>query len=67
MEMLNKQRIAPRVQVMELRSRYTGIQLSKSELDRVLYALEKSGVKDAFSRLINDSVRFALDELVEGM
>ena len=67
MEMLNKQRIAPRVQVMELRSRYTGIQLSKSELDRVLYGLEKSGVKDAFSRLINDSVPFALDELIEGM
>ena len=63
--MLNRQRIAPRVQVLELRGRYTGKPLTKSELDQVLFALKETGIEQAFSRLIDDSVRYALDELLD--
>ena len=63
--MLNRNYIAPRVQVMSMRHRFTGSQLSKGELDRVLTALQETGIKDAFSRLMDDSARFTIDEILE--
>jgi hypothetical protein len=55
--------IAPRVLVTELRGRYTSKPFSKSEFQAVLFALKNSGIKDAANRIMDDSARFALDEL----
>ena len=63
--MLNRQRIAPRVQVLDLRGRYTGTPLSKAELDRAVTALRNIGID--WTRLTDDSVRFALDLLLEDL
>ena len=62
MKML-RQRIAPRAQLQSLLELYQGEPLSKSELAQVVTALKESGVEKAFSRLIDDAVRHALDQL----
>ena len=63
MKMLNRQRINPRVQVLELRGRYTGTPLTKQELDMAVTALRNIGIE--WTRLTDDSVRFCLDQLLE--
>ena len=65
MKMLNRQHIAPRVQVQELRSRYTSKALSTTELKAVLSALKLTGIPDASTRFMDDSVRYALDSLLK--
>ena len=55
--------IAPRVQVMTLRSRYTTKPLTAGELKRALSALKLAGIDPV--RLMDDSARFALDRLLE--
>lgn len=62
MKML-RPRIAPRAQLFSLLETYQGEPLSKEELTQVVTALQKSGVEQAFSRLIDDAVRHALDQL----
>ena len=65
MNMLNQRYIAPRVQVMTLKGRATGTPLTKGELDRVLTALRETGIKDAFSRLMDDRARMVVDEILQ--
>ena len=62
---LNRNYIAPRVQVMTLRGRYTAEPLTKGELDRMLTALHETGIRDAFSRLMDDSARLVIDEILD--
>ena len=63
--MLNqRQRIAPRVQVLELkRTYYRSKPLEKGELKAALSALKLAGIDPV--RLMDDSARFALDRLLE--
>jgi hypothetical protein len=65
MKMALRNHIAPRVQVMNLRSRYTGQPLSKDEVQMVLCALQETGISDCFNRLMDDSARLAIDEILE--
>ena len=62
---MRRQYIAPRVQVMDLRSRYTSKALSKAELKRALSALKLAGIDPV--RLMDDSARFALDEVIKAI
>jgi len=50
---------------MNTRGRYTGKPLSKQELARVLTALHETGIRDAFSRLMDDRARMTIDEILE--
>lgn len=62
----NRQRIAPRVQVLEARRRLESNEpLSAIELQAALSALKLTGIKDCAVRLMDDSARFALDSLLE--
>ena len=63
--MLNKQYIAPRVVVSNMRSRFTGKPLTKDELAQVLYALEKTGIEDCFNRVMDDNARFTVSQILE--
>ena len=64
MKMQTRQhRIAPRVQVIELRGTYTSKPLSSGELKAALSALKLVGIDPA--RMMDDSARFALDQLLE--
>lgn len=65
MEMLNRNYIAPRVQVQMLRGKFTGTPLTKGELDRVITALNETGIRDAFSRLMDDNSRLVIAEILE--
>ena len=65
MNMLNRQRIAPRVQVLDLLERYQGKPLSREELLLVNTALQRIGVE--LSRVIDDGVRYALGQLLEDL
>ena len=65
MTMLNRHHISPRVQALELRGRYTNEPFDKDEFKQVLSALEKCGIPNAADRLMDDSGRFALDELLK--
>ena len=60
---MNRHYIAPRVQVQNLRSRYTSKPLSAVELKAALSALKLAGIDPV--RLMDDSARFALDELIQ--
>ena len=64
-KMLNRQTISPRVQALDLKRRYSSKPLDKEEFRRVLFVLENSGVTNAAERLMDDSGRFALDELLK--
>ena len=64
MPMLQRQRVSPRVQALELRTKYNSEPLSKDEFARVLFALENCGIPNAAVRLMDDSGRFALTELL---
>jgi len=65
MNMLNRNYIAPRVQVMNLRSRYTAKPLSKKELAVALTALRDTGIDNIFNRLMDDSARLTMDQILE--
>ena len=65
MTMLNRNYIAPRVQVMNLRGRFTESPLTKGELARVLTALHETGIRDCFDRLMDDSARLVIDEILD--
>lgn len=65
MKMLNKLTVSPRVQALDLKGRYTSKPLDKEEFERVLFVLKNSGVPNAAERLMDDSGRFALDELLK--
>ena len=64
MAMLN-QRLAPRPAALEVRGRYTHRPLSKAEFNLALLALKNTGIPDCGLRLMDDSGRFAIDELLE--
>ena len=65
MKMALRNYIAPRVQVMNLRNRYTEAPLTKGELERVLTALRETGIRDCFNRLMDDSARLVIDEILD--
>ena len=65
MKMLN-QRIAPRVQIIELRGTYRSKALTSGELKAALSALKLTGIPDLATRLMDDSARYALDQLLNG-
>ena len=65
MKMLNRQHIAPRVQVMTMRRRFTGQPLTKDELAQVLCALQKTGIDDCFNRICDDTSRYLIDQLLD--
>ena len=58
-----RQRIAPRVQVLELKRTYQSKALSAGELKAALSALKLAGIDPV--RLMDDSARYALDSLLE--
>ena len=62
---MQRRYIAPRVQVMNLRSRYTSEPLTAVQLQAALSALKLTGIPDVGKRLMDDAARFALDELKE--
>ena len=63
--MLNtRHRIAPRVLIQELRGKYSNTEpLSKAELTALVSAIKLTRIPNAFARLSDDAVRYALDEL----
>ena len=63
MTVLNRNYIAPRVQVAGLRGKYTSKPLSKAELDEVLSLLESKGIE--FGRIVDDACRYLIDEILE--
>jgi len=61
-----RQRIAPRVQVLEARRRIENSEpLSALELQAALSALKLTGIKDCATRIMSDAQRFQLDELLQ--
>jgi len=68
-QMLNQQRVSPRVLALDLRKKYTNEPFSKYEFDLVCSALKKleSVVPNCANRFMDDAVRLALDELIEQM
>jgi len=68
-QMINQQRVSPRVLALDLRSKYTNEPFTKTEFDLVICTLNKleSVVPNAAYRLMDDAVRLALDELIEQM
>ena len=63
MNMLNRNYIAPRVQVAGLRGKYTSKPLSKAELDEVLSLLKTKNID--FNRICDDTCRYLIDEILE--
>ena len=63
MTMLNRNYIAPRVQVAGLRGKFTSKPLSKAELDEVLSLLKSRGIE--FNRIADDVGRYLCDEILE--
>ena len=61
--MLNRNYIAPRVQVAGLRGKYTSKPLDKAELAEFLSLLESKGID--FNRIIDDTCRYLIDEILE--
>ena len=60
---LNRNYIAPRVQVGSLREKYTSKPLSKVELDEVLSLLKTRNID--FNRIVDDACRYLIDEILE--
>ena len=61
-----RQRIAPRVQVLEAKRRLESNEpLSAIEFQAALSALKLTGIKDCATRIISDAQRFQLDELLQ--
>ena len=63
MKMQTRHYIAPRVQVMNLKGRYTSKALSRAELKVALTALKLAGIDPV--RLMDDAARLPLNELLE--
>ena len=60
---LNRNYIAPRVQVGSLREKYTSKPLSKVELDEVLSLLKTRNID--FNRIVDDACRYLIDEILD--
>ena len=66
--MLNRKlTISPRVLAQDVRGKHKATPLEKAEFDTVVEALKCCGIRNALNRLMDDSVRFALDELIENI
>ena len=50
---------------MNLRSRYTAEPLNKEELALALSALRDTGIENIFNRLMEDSARLTMDQILE--
>ena len=62
----NRQRIAPRVQILEAKRRLESNEpLSALEFQAALSALKLTGIKDCATRIMADAARFQLDELLQ--
>ena len=60
---MHRHYIAPRVQIMQLRDRYTSEPLTAVQLKAALSALKLAGIDP--TRLMDDAARFALDRLAK--
>ena len=66
MQKMLVQRLAPRPAALQVRGRYEYSKpLSKAELNVALCALKNTGIPDCANRFMDDSGRFAIDELLK--
>jgi len=64
----NRQHIAARVQVLEARRRLENTEpLDSMEFRAAMSALKLTGIKDCAERIMADSARFQLDELLQDL
>ena len=60
---LNRNYVAPRVLVGQLRQNYSSKPLSKAELDEAVSLLKSRGID--FNRIADDVGRYLIDEILE--
>ena len=62
---MRKLRVSPKATARILLNQFKADKLTKSEAERISYALENCGVKDATTRLVAGYARLLLTEVTE--